>query len=187
MTKHLFFILILSLCGIGQTDAQVRSDYKVVPFDIIIIDVFGEKDLSREFRVSATGTINYYFLGEVQVAGKTTSEVREKLTEDLNRDYLVEPQVTVDVKTYRSREVIVIGQVTKPGSVLLEGELEMDIIEALGKAGGFTARAHRGKITFTRPGERPRTFDYDELVKMDRDKRIKVQSGDVIDVGEKLL
>ena len=92
MKTILFMIFSLLFCGSNafRASAQVRSDYKIAPNDIIVIDVFGEKDLSKEFRVSGTGTINYYFLGEVMVAGKTTSEVREALTEQLNRDYLAE-------------------------------------------------------------------------------------------------
>src|SRR5687767_8075382 len=142
MKKIMVLIFVLLLSGAGQTRsrAQARSDYKIVPFDIIVIDVFGEKDLSREFRVTATGTINYYFLGEVKVAGKTTSEVREALTEDLNRDYLVDPQVTVDVKEYRLREVFVNGQVFKPGAIPLTGEQELNILGAISRAGGFTPR-----------------------------------------------
>src|SRR5688572_4226018 len=89
------------------------SDYRIAPNDTIIIDVFGEKELSREFRVSASGTINYFFLKEVTVGGKTTAEVREELATALNADYLVDPQVAVDVKEYRIREVFVNGQVTK--------------------------------------------------------------------------
>ena len=55
--------LLLASSVAFRASAQARSDYKIAPHDIIVIDVFGEKDLSKEFRVSATGTINYYFLG----------------------------------------------------------------------------------------------------------------------------
>jgi polysaccharide export outer membrane protein len=183
-------ILLLSLSLLltsspFQALAQARSDYKIAPNDIIVIDVFGEKDMSKEFRVSATGTINYYFLGEVQVAGKTTSEVRETLTDQLNRDYLVEPQVTVDVKEYRVREVFVNGQVNKPGAIPLTGEQELNILGALSRAGGFTPRASENKIKFTRPGQRERTFSFDQL--KDPRNNIVLQPGDIIEVGDKLL
>src|SRR5687767_1001595 len=142
MKRSLFLTLLLLLAGSStfSTFGQVRSDYRIAPNDIIVIDVFGEKDLSKEFRVSGTGTINYYFLGEVTVAGKTTSEVRDALTADLNRDYLVDPQVTVDVKEYRLREVFVNGQVNKPGAIPLTGEQELNILGAISRAGGFTPR-----------------------------------------------
>src|SRR5687768_18412858 len=107
MKRFLLLSMLLTSSVCFDALAQARSDYKIAPHDIIVIDVFGEKDLSKEFRVSATGTINYYFLGEVHVAGKTASQVREMLTTDLNRDYLVDRQVSVDVKEYRVREVFV--------------------------------------------------------------------------------
>ena len=177
--------LLLASSDSHRAFAQARSDYKIAPNDIIVIDVFGEKDLSKEFRVSATGTINYYFLGEVAVAGKTTSEVRESLTEQLNRDYLVEPQVTVDVKEYRVREVFVNGQVNKPGAIPLTGEQELNILGALSRAGGFTPRASENKIKFTRPGQRERTFTFDQL--KDPRNNVVLLPGDIIEVGDKLL
>ena len=183
-------ILLLALALLWQgafspAFAQVRSDYKIAPHDIIIIDIFGEKDLSREFRVTATGTINYFFLGEVSVAGKTTSEVRDELTKALNADYLVEPQVAVDVKEYRIREVFVNGQVNKPGAILLNGDQEMTILGALARAGGFTTRANQNKIRFTRPGMREWVFSFDEL--KDPKNDIALEPGDIIEVGDKLL
>ena len=186
--KWILILAALLLAGSGAPRASaqaVRSDYKIAPNDIIVIDVLGEKDLSKEFRVSATGTINYYFLGEVIVAGKTTSEVREQLTTDLNRDYLVEPQVTVDVKEYRVREVFVNGQVNKPGAIPLTGEQELNILGALSRAGGFTPRASENKIKFTRPGQRERTFTFDQL--KDPRNNIVLLPGDIIEVGDKLL
>jgi protein involved in polysaccharide export with SLBB domain len=178
-------LLLLAGSSAFSTFAQARSDYRIAPNDIIVIDVFGEKDLSKEFRVSGTGTINYYFLGEVMVAGKTTSEVREALTTELNRDYLVDPQVTVDVKEYRLREVFVNGQVNKPGAIPLTGEQELNILGALSRAGGFTPRASENKIKFTRPGQKERSFTFDQL--KDPRYNIILMPGDIIEVGDKLL
>ena len=188
MKKVLLLIWALLIVGGGsdRASAQALSDYKIAPNDIIIVDVFGEKDLSREFRVSATGTINYYFLGEVKVAGRTTAEVRELLIQELNRDYLVDPQVTVDVKEYRVREVFVNGAVNKPGAILMTGEQELDILSAISRAGGFTQRANQAKIKFTRRGERERVISYEDL-KSDPRNKIPLIPGDIIDVPEKLF
>lgn len=187
MRKVLLLTFGLLLAGSGGQRAfgQARSDYKIAPHDIIVIDVFGEKDLSKEFRVTATGTINYYFLGEITVAGKTTSEVRQEITDELNRDYLVEPQVAVDVKEYRMREVFVNGQVTKPGAVPLTGEQDVTILTAIGRAGGTTSRANLNKIKFTRPGMKERVFSLDDL--KEPRNNIALQPGDIIEVGDKLL
>jgi polysaccharide biosynthesis/export protein VpsN len=178
-------LALLSLLA-PLSEAQVRSDYKIAPEDIIVIDVFGEKDLSREFRVSKTGTINYFFLGQVPVAGKTTAEVQSELVALLDADYLVEPQVAVDVKDYHIREVSVTGQVNKPGAVLLNGDQELQILGAIARAGGLTSRASESKIRFTRPGSPEKVFNLDQL-KNNPKMNLVLQPGDIIEVGDKLL
>ena len=165
--------------------AQARSDYKIAPNDVIVIDVFGEKDFSREFRVSQSGTINYYFLKEVRVAGKTTSEMREMLTVLLDKDYLVDPQVAVDVKVYGDREVFVQGAVNKPGAVPITGEQDLTIVQAIARAGGFTSKANQNKIEFSRPGQAKKAFSFNELLK--DSKNMVLQPGDVIEIVEKLF
>jgi len=185
MRKACHWIIgLLAACAVAS-QAQVRSDYKIAPNDIVVVEVFGEKDFSREFRVSRTGTINYFFLGEVTVAGKTTAEVTKELTEKLNQDYLVEPQVAVDVKDYRMREVFVNGAVYKPGSILLTGEQDLDILGAIFRAGGLTKFANEGRIKFTRPGVLERTFSFNEL--KNPKNNLAVQPGDIIEVAEKLF
>jgi protein involved in polysaccharide export with SLBB domain len=184
--RNAWFLWIISLLAAGSAvRAQVKSDYKIAPNDIVVIEVFGEKDLSREFRVTRSGTINYYFLGEVTVAGKTTSQLREELTDKLNKDYLVDPQVTVDVKDYRVREVFVNGAVNKPGSIVLTGEQDLDLLGAIFRAGGLTIRANDKKIKFTRPGVMEKTYSLEELKKPKNN--ISLQPGDMIEVDEKLF
>ena len=185
LMKRMFILAWTLFLALSSAQAQVRSDYKIAPNDTVVVDVFGEKDLSREFRVSRSGTINYYFLGELAVAGKTTSQVREELTERLNKDYLVDPQVTVDVKEYRVREVFVNGAVNRPGSILLTGEQDLDILTAIARAGGTTVRANENRIEFTRPGETQKTFSLNELRKSRNP--VPLQPGDSINVPEKLF
>src|SRR5438445_11475262 len=120
---------LLPCAGIRSAEV-VEGDHKVAPLDVIIIDVVGEKDLSKELRVSSSGTITFPFLGSLEVKGKTPAEVENLLKEKLGKDYLVDPQVIVTVKEYRSRTVSVIGQVNKPGVIALPGEQKIGILEA---------------------------------------------------------
>src|SRR5437667_11653956 len=133
MKKFRLFWLppLVAMCALflaldGRSDENARTgdaaegDHKIAPLDIINIDVVGEKDLSKEnLRVSSSGTITFPFLGSVEVKGKTPAEVENLLKEKLGEDYLVNPQVIVTVKEYRSRTVSVIGQVNKPGNIAL--------------------------------------------------------------------
>jgi polysaccharide export outer membrane protein len=187
-TLRLFIFLAVSCIAVITARAQARSDYKIAPNDVLVIDVFGEKDLSREVRVTASGKINLFLLDEVEVAGKTTTEVKDLLTKLLDKDYLVDPQVAVDVKEYRVREIFVNGMVNKPGSISLTGEQDLTILGALARAGGLTTRANDRKIKFTRPGVMEKTFSLEELKReTDPSKVIILKPGDIIEVADKLI
>ncbi len=188
-TKFFGVGLGLLQLGILQTSSygEVNADYKISPLDNIIIDVVGEKDLNREVRVSSGGTITFAWLTNVQVNGKTASEVELILRELLDRDYLVDPTVMVSVKDYRSREATVLGSVTKPGAVPLPGEQKLNIVEVIARAGGMTKFANENKIKFTRAGK-TQTLSLEELKKIiDPEKIIYVEPGDLIEVSERVF
>jgi protein involved in polysaccharide export with SLBB domain len=174
--------------AVGDTGGDYSPDYKVIPGDILIIAVVGEKELTQDCRVSSSGTITYAWLSNVEVAGKSPADVEQHLRKLLDKDYLVDPTVLVAVKEYKTREVTVIGQVNKPGSILISPEQPMTIVDAVSRAGGFTRGADQSKIYFKRPGEEKRTFRWEELTKeTDPKKTIYVQPRDVIEVKEKLI
>src|SRR5206468_2623796 len=74
---------------------MVEGDHKIAPLDILNIDVVGEKELTKELRVSSSGTITFPFLGSIEVKGKSPAQVETLLKENLGKDYLVDPQVIV--------------------------------------------------------------------------------------------
>ncbi len=186
------FVWAAIFCGvtlliIPPAHADVPADYKIMAQDILLVDVLGEKDLGRECRVSSSGTISFAWLSSVEVKGKTPAEVEAVLKELLNRDYLVDPQVIVAVKEYRTRNIQVMGAVSKPGTVPLPGELKITIIDAIGLAGGTTKLANEKKIEFTRNGK-TEVFSFDNLKKItDPAKIIYLEPGDIIKVHETFL
>src|SRR5438876_4773131 len=120
MKRTTFFSLVYLVCGLAlcarwtiRAAEMVEGDHKIAPLDILTIDVVGEKELSKELRVASSGTITFPFLGSVEVKGKTPAQVEYLLREKLGKDYLVDPQVIVTVKEYRTRIVTVLGQVNK--------------------------------------------------------------------------
>jgi polysaccharide biosynthesis/export protein len=164
--------------------AEVDQDHRIAPLEIIIVDVFGETNLSKEIRVQASGKMSFPLLGDVDVAGKTTREVEILLKELLGRDYLVAPQVMVAVKEYRQRSVNVIGEVMKPGAIPLPGEQKWSILDVIGQAGGLTKGARKTRIEFTRQG-RTQIFSLNDLKKTsDPSKVIYLEPGDTIIVPQ---
>lgn len=168
----------------AKPDERAEGDHKILPLDSIMVDVVGEKDLSKELRVSSSGTITFPFLGSVEVKGKTPAEVENLLKEKLGKDYLVDPQVIVTVKEYRSRTVSVIGQVNKPGIIALPAEQRMGILEAIAQAGDLTKSANKNRIEVSRKGKTQK-FTLDELKKSSSpDKKFWLEPDDVIYVHE---
>jgi polysaccharide export outer membrane protein len=168
----------------GYAEGTNEHKYLLAPQDILIIDVFGEKELSREFKVEGNGEITYPLLGVVKVEGLTTAEVETRLKTLLGKDYLVDPQVTVSVKIYRKRIVTVMGEVTRPGAFELPGEQKWTIVDAIGQAGGPTKAANKKRIQFTRKGK-TQDFRLDDLQKVaDPQKVIWLEPGDSINVPQ---
>ena len=187
---RLVAIFALFVAVFGRTDENARTDeaaegdHKIAPLDIIMVDVVGEKDLSKELRVSTSGTITFPFLGSIEVKGKTPAEVENLIKEKLGKDYLVDPQVIITVKEYRSRTVLVIGQVNKPGLIALPAEQKLGILEAIGQAGDLAKSANKNRIEVSRKGKTQK-FTLDDLKKdTNPEKKFWLEPGDVIYVHE---
>ncbi len=141
--------LVLWLAA-GAAIAEVTDrDYRLGPGDQIIIQVFGEPDLSMNIRLNDTGRLNYPFLGELVVGGLTVSELEQLITRGLTGGYLLDPAVTVSIAEYRP--FFLNGEVQKPGGIPYQPNLTVERAIALG--GGFTERASRSKIEVIRAND----------------------------------
>jgi len=90
----------------------------VGPDDLFEINVLGEKDLTHEFQVQPDGTIDFPYLSRVKVEGLEPQEVVDLLKKKLiEGKILSDPQITLIVKQYNSKKVLVTGAVQKPDSV----------------------------------------------------------------------
>jgi polysaccharide biosynthesis/export protein len=125
------------------------ADYLIGAGDKLEIAVIGHEDLDRVLEVRGDGTIGFPLIGDVPVAGKGLSQIGREMTQSLGKDYIINPQVSVNIKEYGSQWVTVIGEVNKPGRQLLKQK--MRLLDLLAEAGGFTAYANRKQIEILRP------------------------------------
>ena len=143
---------LLMLLGLASAAALAQStdvDYRLGPGDHINIQVFGEADLSMNFRLNDTGRLNYPFLGTLVVEGLTVAELEQLITRGLKGSYLSDPAVTVSIVEYRP--FFLHGEVNKPGGIPYQPKLTVERAIALG--GGFTERASRSKIEVIRASD----------------------------------
>jgi polysaccharide export outer membrane protein len=133
------------------------SDYPVGVGDVLEISVQAIEELrARTVRISGDGTISLPFVGKIRASGFTQEELEQKLTEQL-KQYMYTPRVTVFVKEYLSRQVAVLGAVTKPG-VYNVGTGADTLLDMISQAGGLTPGADpRIYLVPAEPAERGET------------------------------
>jgi polysaccharide export outer membrane protein len=119
--------------------------------DTVRVTVFQNPDLTTETRVSEQGTIVFPLIGEVSVAGQTPVGAGARIAEQLKQGrYMKDPQVNVTVIQVRSRQVSVLGYVTRPGRYALD-DTSAKLTDILALAGGITTG---GADTVTVVGDR---------------------------------
>jgi len=129
-------------------EATPSTEYLVGAGDKLEIAVFGHADLGRIVEVRDNGTIDVPLAGDVPVAGKGLPQISREITRILGKDYIVDPQVSVNVREYGSQWVTVLGEVRTPGRHILGRN--MRLIDLLAEAGGLTPFANRKQIEILR-------------------------------------
>ena len=124
------------------------EDSTLGPGDIFEVRVYRQEAMSTTYDVSPEGTIAFPLIGQVMVSGKTPKQVEEEIRSRLAEGFIIDPQVSILVKEYHSRNVSVFGQVQRPGR--LPYSHSMTIVEALSQAGGFSPMAKKNAVTVTR-------------------------------------
>ncbi len=140
----LLLLLSLTLAPVAGAD-----EYTIGPRDILMISVWGQTDLSRDYAVEPDGYVPFPLVGRVKAAGLTPKEFAAQLKETLEKDYLVNPQVIVSVKEYLSRRVTVIGEAERPGAYFLSGPTT--VLDIISKAGGLAKTAGSQVVLVRKP------------------------------------
>jgi polysaccharide export outer membrane protein len=130
----------------ASATAAVDAQYRLSPGDKLTISVFGQDDVSGEFQIDAGGHITMPLLGKVAAADRTVAQLQSEITAALDRDFIVNPRVAIEVLNYRP--FYILGQVNQPGSYAYVAG--MDVRQAVAIAGGFTRRARTSSVTIIR-------------------------------------
>src|SRR5437870_12151496 len=123
-----------------RSKEKANSDFPIGSGDVVEISVLAIEELrTRTVRISGDGTLALPFIGKIEVAGFTEEELQQKLVERL-KEYMYSPRVIVFVKEYRSRQVAVLGSVTRPGVYSISSGADT-LLDVLSQAGGIAPGA----------------------------------------------
>lgn len=131
--------------GADPTSVDVASAaYTLGAGDSVSLRVYGEDRLSGVFLVHADGALDLPWVGRVEVVGLGPSEAADRVSQALRDGFLTEPQVAVEIKSYGSRPVQILGAVSRPGTYFLTGPT--DLLGILAMAGGVRQDTKGGSL-----------------------------------------
>ena len=125
----------------------VPTDYVIGPDDQLSVLFWRDKDMSADVTVRPDGKITLPLLNDIQAAGLSPDQLREKVTAEAKR-YVEDPQPSIVVKQINSRKVFITGQVAKPGPYQIMAPTT--VLQLISMAGGLTEYAHGKKISIMR-------------------------------------
>jgi polysaccharide export outer membrane protein len=168
-------IAIGGLAAVFTVPAEAAiSDYRLGNGDQIRLTVYDEPDLSGQFTVDGGGRLTLPLIGAIKAEGLTAREIEQAIAAKLKPDFLKNPDITVEVMTYRPFHII--GEVRNPGSYpYVDG---MTVINAVARAGGFTYRAREENFYIKRSDDKNSS-------RLDARPDTLVLPGDVITVRER--
>src|SRR5207249_3241349 len=137
---------------LSSTLRMMPHDYVIGAGDLLSIYVFDVEELSREVRVSQTGTIGIPLVPvRLHVAGLTEMQVEQKIAEVLEANGLVtHADVSVSVKEHKSKPITVVGAVPHP--MVYSADRPVTLLEVLAEAGGISIDAG-DTVIVTRPDQ----------------------------------
>ena len=138
-------LVLERLLTVGPQEHIIRPD------DTLAIVAYGVHDFNFRERVSSTGLISLPLIGLVPVAGLSPQGAAAAIAQQLSaKGMVLDPQVDVTFYAEPSEAVTVTGEVNKPGSFPVAGNVTLGA--ALGLAAGLKETASP-VVTLLRRGE----------------------------------
>ena len=167
-----------------------QPSHVLVPGEFIQIKVFQEPDLDTSIRIPGDGHVNFPLIGEIALAGQSVQQATRVIHDRLQARFLVNPQVSIAVLEPAKRLFTILGQVQRPGTYRFPEQQELDLLQVIGIAGGYTRLADPGRIIVKRRidgAEKVIRLDGKRLAKGESVEPFSISTGDVITVGERLF
>ena len=199
----IIFMTFISACGTDKkftknnsvaeaskknTDVDLEGGKEIVLSEFILgvgdeveIMVYRHDDLSRKIRIPPAGKNTLPLIGEIQTKGVSIHQLSKKIKEGFDV-YIENPQVTVEIASYKGQKIFVLGEVNNPG--VYQFDPPTTVLEAVSKAGGFTLDGKDNSVVLIRGGtSNPEIKKLDLESALDKgevSQNMCLQTGDVV-------
>jgi polysaccharide export outer membrane protein len=111
------------------------QDYLLGPADVIEVDLLGQPDFTTKERIGEDGMIRLPMIGSVRADDQTAAQLGDTIAEKLKAGgFYAAPIVKVDVSSFGSRYVTVLGSFGTPGLVPIDHPYRLS--EIVARVGG---------------------------------------------------
>jgi polysaccharide export outer membrane protein len=175
----LFFLLLsnpFTSNYLSFATEDLSNHYLLGPGDVLQISVWGYPELTNIITVRPDGMVSFPLINEIKAVGKTPEEIRQEINQQLCK-IIKDAQVSLTVLNFRTINVSVLGEVSKPGLYSLTERV--DVLKAISAAGGLTDKAGLRNATIIREEQEIISVDLEKLlIQNDLTQNYLLNSGD---------
>jgi polysaccharide export outer membrane protein len=161
----------------AQPAGMPGQAYILGPEDVVQVEVLGRTDFTTRTKIGADGKIQLPLLGAIPAADRTVLQFRDQVRDALQKGgFFNHPIVDVQVASYASRYVTVLGAVGSPGLIPVDRPYRLS--EIIARVGGVRESGADHVVLRTKSGER--NYTVKDLATGDDSHDPYVQPGDKI-------
>jgi polysaccharide export outer membrane protein len=182
-----FALLAVLACGSAVAAdppalVATQTDYRIHSGDTLLVGVYDDPKMPPiTVTVTPDGKFSFPLIGILMAGGKTPEQLRTEMESKLKK-FVAEPVVTVSITEVKGNVAYVIGQVAKPGVIIMNPAV--NVLQALSIAGGGNAYAKLDSIIIIRntpQGQRTMNFRYGPVASgKSLEQNVQLESGDVV-------
>jgi polysaccharide export outer membrane protein len=174
----------------SDTQPRVREDYKLRIGDKLQFKMLNDQyGFDNTVIIDNQGMINLDHLEWFYVLDMTVRKAQEEIKKAYEKDYFTNPRVKLSLLEKANLRFKILGQVANPGFYEVPPGLDIDLLDAIAIAGGYTRIA--GKVIFKDPkpnGEETiLTYKIKELTKDSKVKIPELNGDETIIIGESIF
>ena len=185
--RILIIIMLLSILFIPVFNETHAIEDNILQIgDTVAVSIWGHPDLKSEVVINNEGRINLPLIGEVKAVDKSLNDLKEIITEQY-KDYIKDPQINILLKEKATIQVVIMGEVYKPGSYNLRPEAK--IIDLISVAGGVTEKGNLKSANLIRK-ENEVSVNLEGILRGDKEDvggQVDLKDGDILYIPENII
>lgn len=160
------------------------------PNDTILVKIYQEEDLETKATIDRDGWITLPLVGPLKVGELTPEQATVLIRELYDRDYLVNPRVSLTLVQHAKLRFTVMGQVQRPGTYEFPPDEPLNLLQSIAMAGGFTRMGAPSKVILQRMENGQvilHALNADQMSKDKKSQPFAIMPDDIITVGERIF